>query len=97
MVEYKQEKENEDSNALSQKMGNLSAITMPSSSLLEQLKDRYIHDPRLQSLLQHMEQSNLDQPHYSLKSGILFYKDRLYIGASNDLRNQVLQLPHNNP
>lgn len=101
-VEYKQGKENKVADALSRKLefkkeGALSALTLPSTSWLNQLRTSYTQDPKLQDVLQKLEQGVLDQQRYTMKDGLLFYKGKFYIGAFTDMRNQILQLLHSSP
>lgn len=97
VVKYKPGKENTFTDALSHKLecpqdSSISTITLPSPSWCNQLKASYLGDSKLKSIVQQLQHKHLENSNYLLKNGLLFYKDRLYIGASTDLR---LLLPTN--
>ena len=102
VVEYKQGKENKVADALSRKMedqkeGKLYAITAPANTWLEQLRTSYAIDPKLQQIIKNLEQGSLASQNYKQRDGLLFYKGRLYIPASKELREQILYLLHSSP
>jgi len=102
VVEYKPGKENKVADALSRKMeeskeGNLSAITAPANTWLEQLRTSYAIDPKLQQIIKKLEQGSLASQNYKQQDGLLFYKGRLSIPASRELREQILHLLHSSP
>jgi len=102
VVEYKPGKENKVADALSRKMeesneGNLSAITALANTWLEQLRTSYAIDPKLQQIIKKLEQDSLAFQNYKQQDGLLFYKGRLSIPASRELREQILHLLHNSP
>ncbi|RVW13442.1 Transposon Tf2-2 polyprotein [Vitis vinifera] len=102
VVEYKQGKENKVADALSRKMedqkeGKLYAITAPANTWLEQLRTSYAIDPKLQQIIKNLEQGSLASQNYKQRDRLLFYKGRLYIPASKELREQILYLLHSSP
>ncbi|KAL6342750.1 hypothetical protein AAG906_016584 [Vitis piasezkii] len=101
VVEYKQGKENKVVDALSEKWKiegrKLYAITAPANTWLEQLRTSYAIDPKLQQIIKNLEQGSLASQNYKQRDGLLFYKGRLYIPASKELREQILYLLHSSP
>ena len=96
-MEYRQGKENKVADALSRKMettgkGEFSAIIVPESGWLEQLKGGYDADSKMQTVLQELRSGTLSSKHFEERNGYLFYKGRLTIPAANGLREQVLHL-----
>ncbi|KAF9690182.1 hypothetical protein SADUNF_Sadunf01G0169100 [Salix dunnii] len=68
--------------------GGISAITVPESSWLEQLKGGYDADSNIQKILQELRSGTLSSKHFEERNGYLFYKGRLTIPAANGLKEQ---------
>jgi len=103
VVEYKKGVENRVADALSRKEGweeedpSLSMLTIPVASWIEELKQQYAVDPELQQLLAKWQGNELDTRKYSLRDGLMFYKQKILLGQSPQLKAQVLQYVHSDP
>jgi hypothetical protein len=102
VVEYKRGVENRVADALSRKEGweddiSLTMITIPIASWIEELKQQYAVDPELQQLMAKWQGNELDTRKFSLHDGLLFYKQKILLGQSPQLKAQVLQYVHNGP
>lgn len=90
-IEYKKGKENKVADALSriQQSNALTTIVIVPQWITEVIAS-YSHDPKCQELESHLHIAPQPQSPYTLKAGILRYKDRLVIGAGTNLRTQLL-------
>ncbi|GAB2271142.1 hypothetical protein Dimus_038902 [Dionaea muscipula] len=96
-IEYKKGVENKAADALSRRHEEeLSAMTAVTPSWMEEIQKSYTDDPYAQSLIQALT-SDVPKPPYSLQDGMLRHKGRLYIGATGDLRRQLLLEHHSTP
>jgi hypothetical protein len=96
-LEYKKGKDNVVADALSRKQPDhsLSAISTVTPKWLEEVAKSYENDTYCQSLLQQLLlEPALDQVHYSLQSGIIRYKGRIYVGPDFPLRIKLLTSLH---
>lgn len=64
---------------------------------VEELKLQYQQDPNLVKLITKWQTSYLDAQKYSIKQGILLYKNRIHVGSCAQLQQQVLQFVHSDP
>ncbi|KAF9690319.1 hypothetical protein SADUNF_Sadunf01G0183200 [Salix dunnii] len=74
--------------------GEISAITVPESSWLEQLRGGCDADSNIQKVLQELRSGTLSSKHFEERNGYLFYKGRLTIPAANGLREQIVMDEH---
>lgn len=99
LVEYKKGKKNVVVDALSRReeetQAKLLAISIPSTGWLESLKASYEFDLEIKRLMEAYDNGELDSQKYSKKEGLLFYKNRLYIGASSVVQDHIMQLVDN--
>lgn len=54
-------------------------------------------DPTTTELIEQLFVEDAAVPGYQLKTGILFYKDRMYVGISTSLRHKLLDSYYNSP
>jgi hypothetical protein len=101
-VEYKKGIDNRVADALSRREdfsaeASLSLLSIPTASWVTDLKAQYHIDATLQATLQKWHQGDLDPQKYSLRDGLLFYKNKLLIGDCPTLRDQILHSVHSDP
>jgi len=75
----------------------LFSISLPVADWVENLKLQYHHDLDLMKLIQQWNSNKLDHQKYSIRQGLLLYKNRIHIGGVLQLQQQVLQFVHCNP
>jgi hypothetical protein len=94
-IQYKKGTENSAADALSKKyqpvdieeeQENCQGLAVAIPSWTNDIITSYIGDEACIKLLQEVTIDSNNHAHYSVQSGILRYKGRLYIGASTDLR-----------
>lgn len=90
-IEYKKGKENKVADALSRiQQSNALTTTVIVPQWITEVIASYSHDPKCQELESHLHIAPQPQSPYTLKAGILRYKDRLVIRAGTNLRTQLL-------
>jgi len=102
LVEYKKGVENKVSNALSRKDSaatefSLSILSIPILSWVDELKAQYLVDPKLQLLLAQWHSTELNTRRCSLRDDFLLYKNKIFLGDSQQLKAQVLLYVHGDP
>jgi hypothetical protein len=79
---YKKGTENCVADALSRRPHpKLSAISSATPAWLSDVYSSYANDPREQDLLIALSVKPDSVPHFSLRQGLLRYKDKIYVGA----------------
>jgi hypothetical protein len=73
---------------------NCQALAVAIPSWTNDIITSYLGDETSTKLLQEVTIDPNSHAHYSVQSGILRYKERLYIGASTDLRQKVFDSFH---
>ncbi|XP_042950090.1 uncharacterized protein LOC122282205 [Carya illinoinensis] len=100
IVEYKRGAENRAADALSRKdkweEETLMLITFPSVEWVDELKGAYETDAHVKNLLQNCLDGKMG-PKYSVREGLLLYKNRLYIPDQMEFKNKLLELTHSSP
>jgi hypothetical protein len=101
-VEFKKGEDNRIADALSRREGweeevALSLLSIPTLNWIEKLKEQYQKDEKLKSLLARWQSNNLNSSKYAFKDGLLFYKNRLYLGSCQAIKEQVLAFVHSDP
>ncbi|GAB2270174.1 hypothetical protein Dimus_038827 [Dionaea muscipula] len=96
-IEYKKGVENKAADALSRRHEDqFSAMAAVTPSWMEEIQRSYTADPYAQNLIQALT-SNVPKPPYNLQGGMLRHKGKIYIGATGNLRQQLLQEHHCSP
>jgi hypothetical protein len=98
-VEYKRGDNNRVADALSRREAwdskvTLSLLSMPTFSWVANLKVQYKEDEDLQSVLAKWHNNELDTQKFSLKDGLLFYKNKILIRKSPQLKAKILLFVH---
>lgn len=90
-IEYKKGQENKAADALS-RMQQLNALTTTVivPQWITEVAASYSTDPKCHELESHLHIAPQSHPPYTLKGGILRYKDHIVVGAGNTLREQLL-------
>ena len=113
MVEYKKGCENKVVDALSRRSdpaceasvsSSVSAshptlffISFPCPSWIEELKDSYKQNPKLQQLLQQFKSGSNYLRLFSLHNDLILYKGRVFLGTQCSLKSKILHLVHDSP
>jgi hypothetical protein len=99
-VSYKKGSENSAADALSRKPSHDSscaAISTVAPSWASSVADSYLHDPKAQELLVKLFLDASSVPHFSLKDGILRYKNRIWVGFDPQLHHKLVTTFHHSP
>lgn len=94
-IEYKPGKENMAADALSRML--MYAWSEPQHSFLNQLRGEIISNEHLQSIVQKCAAGDSPDPHYTIRDGLLYWKDRLVLPSHSALIQQVLGEYHSSP
>jgi hypothetical protein len=76
---------------------SLSLLSIPTATWISEVKAHYQVDQDMLDLLTKWNANQLDTRKYAFRDGLLFYKGRLCLGTSADLRAQVLHFVHSDP
>jgi hypothetical protein len=99
-VACKKGSENSATHALSRKHSHDSsyaAISTVAPSWASSVADSYLHDPKAQELLVKLSLDASSIPHFSLKDGILRYKNRIWVGSDPQLHHKLVTAFHHSP
>lgn len=100
VVEFKRGKENVVADALSRQREEievtLSVISLPSWDWINEIKELYGEGLKLQELWHKHRAGELNSP-YTVKNGMMLYKNRLFILANQGFIQKLLELIHSSP
>jgi hypothetical protein len=99
-VVYKKGVENGAADALSRMPPVESALFSLSTAVpqwLLQVADSYVQDVRAQALLAALATSRSDSTHYTLHSGIIRYKGRVWVGNDPSIHKNIMSALHDSP
>lgn len=97
---YKKGVDNGVADALSRRPHDesmLFSISSGSPQWLHAVVDGYSEDPKAQHLLTTLSLQPSASGHYSLQSGVIKYKGRVWLGANHTLQQQVISALHDSP
>lgn len=96
-VEYKQGKKNRVVDALSRVQYRIHALVASAvkPAWITEVVASYKNDQRCKDLLAQLATSPTSVPNHALQQGVLRYKNRIVIGADNNLRTKLLAALHN--
>lgn len=102
VVEYKKGVENRVADALSWKEGweeddFLALLSISTAEWVEKLRQQYSSDGELQQLWEKWQKNELDTWRFSVRDGILLYKQKIMLGQSPHIKAQVLHFVHSDP
>lgn len=73
------------------------AVTAVTPAWASTVETSYTNDDHCKSLLEKLTVSANAAPPYTLHSGILRYKGRIYVGSDAVLKHQIIDSLHNSP
>lgn len=84
------------------KLSSMTPESEPTPSIEDALRRESLHDENVQSVIQAVEQSKVRHPFLQLaqcvvREGLLYYRDKIYVPESEDLRVRILRQHHDNP
>uniref|UniRef100_A0A2N9GRJ2 Integrase catalytic domain-containing protein n=1 Tax=Fagus sylvatica TaxID=28930 RepID=A0A2N9GRJ2_FAGSY len=80
-----------------QAQSNCWAIFFPSLTWLNELKASYDEEAEVKELTHRLQEGEEYVKHYTLKNGLLLYKDRFFLGSGSNMKTKVLALVHDSP
>ena len=96
-TDLKTEIERETTLLQAQPQGNFWAISFPSLAWLDELKASYDEEVAVKELVHILQEEEDNVGHYTLKNGLLLYKDMFFLGSGRNMKTKVLALVHDNP
>jgi transposase InsO family protein len=98
-IVYKKGSENTVADALSRRDTEDLHLALSSSSpqWLSEVVASYTDSPQAQELLSKLATHPVGFSHYSLQNGVVRYKDRIWLGHSEQLQQQALHALHSSP
>jgi hypothetical protein len=101
-IHYKPGKENVVADALSRVQeppieGECALLTFPISTFITQLQSFFTTNPAGTKLMQKALTDPIMQNKFQLKSGLLYFRDRLFIPPESELTSSLLQEFHSSP
>jgi len=97
---YKKGALNGAADALSRKPPHSSevlSVTTIQPVWLDRVVASYSQDPHVQSILQKLVVDPLSEPEYTLRDGLLRYKNKIWVGADSALQTQIITAFHDSP
>jgi hypothetical protein len=86
---YKKGAHNKVADALSRRPSETAeclVISVCQPQWLDQVTQSYEQDPYCQEIIRRLVQDSSDVPHFSLKEGLLRYKNRVWLGCDSELQ-----------
>ncbi len=77
-----------------QAQSNCWAISFLSPTWLKELKASYDEEVEVKDLINRLKEEEDYVGHYTLKNGLLLYKDRFFLGSGSNMKAKVLALVH---
>jgi hypothetical protein len=96
-TDLKTEIEREIAMLQAQPQGNFWAISFPSPTWLDELKASYDEEAAVKELVHILQEEEDNVGHYTLKNGLLLYKDTFFLGSGSNMKTKVLALVHDSP
>lgn len=101
-IVYKKSCENRVADALSRRphdpaTSELSALLSIQPLWMEEITKAYQSDARALELLQRLAVSPSSEPDFTLRDGVLHFKDRIWLPAVSALREKITRALHDNP
>jgi hypothetical protein len=95
VIEYKRGLENSAADGLSRREegGQLSALSSPLPQWIEPIKEEVAREPELQQLVKRIQDEEALGP-WSYKTGLIFYKDRIYLRSNSPLTTAIIHEFH---
>ncbi|KAJ6795221.1 Uncharacterized protein M6B38_227580 [Iris pallida] len=94
-VEYKKGKENQAVDSLSrQEEANLAAISIVQADWIQQLKNQWQTSEYFLQMQEKWDKGKLNTEKYSMKDGLLYYKNRVIIDPTSDLTLKLIKEHH---
>jgi hypothetical protein len=95
-IEYKKGKENKAADALSRRPQEIQLLPMSAAVPLwiTNVLSSYANDPKCKELEEQLRVKQDAIPNFTLTNGIIKYKNRIYVGTSSDLRNNLMESFH---
>jgi len=95
-IVYRRGEDNTVADALSRRptSAHLLAVSSPVHDWKAALQDWYKQNPEASSLLTQLSLDPAAKPPFSLRRGLLMYKDRVWLGSFTDLQSRVLSALH---
>jgi hypothetical protein len=95
-IEYKKGREKKAVDALSRRppTESLRAISTTIPLWVKDVQNSYIGEPKCKELEEQLHVNPDSVPNFTLTSGLIRYKGRLYIGTSTDLKTNMIQSFH---
>ncbi len=96
-TDLKTEIEKETTLLQAQAQGNCWVISFPSPIWLDELKASYDEEAEVKELIHRLQEGEEYVKHYTLKNGLLLYKDRFFLGSGSNMKTKVLALVLDSP
>lgn len=93
-IEYKKGKENLAADALSRRDSQCNAITVCVPEWMEDVKLSNVEDRDSSKLLKKLAQDVGPNPQFTLKDGLIKHGNKIYVGATTNMRLQLLETFH---
>jgi hypothetical protein len=72
-------------------------ITVPHWDFIQQLKQSFMVDEKLQELMTQVQESPSSHPGFQVINGLLYFRGKLYIPANSSIKHLLLEEYHSSP